>query len=331
MSLGFSQCYTDSCLYIKTETDGKTLVGIYVDDVLATGTDVNKVNDLFVDMQVIELKDLGVVTKFLGIAFNYSAKTGWALDQENTIDEMLDKFGLKDSAAVRVPICGEDRDEEITLLPSGRSGSPQRPTVQTFQSLVGSLLWIARCTRPDIAFAVHRVTRRLHAPNEGDWRLAKKIAKYLKDTKGLKFIMHERKDAIKDDGVLVEAYSDADYAADKTDRKSVSGGVMMVAGMVVGWLCKKQKCVALSTMEAEFPGSILHVDNQAAIAQIKGEDASGRAKHIDVRFKFVKDLETKKMLKVQYCESKSMRADILTKTLPAPRLSQLRGLVMLSG
>uniref|UniRef100_A0AAV1V4T6 Polyprotein n=1 Tax=Peronospora matthiolae TaxID=2874970 RepID=A0AAV1V4T6_9STRA len=168
--------------------------------------------------------------------------------------------------------------------------------------------------------------------------------------------MHEKKDAIKDDGVLVVAYSDADYAADKTDRKSVSGGVLMVAGMVVGWLCKKQKCVALSTMEAEFvaasqtaaemmgiiellkeigvsvqPDSTLHVDNQAAIAQIKGEDTSGRAKHIDVRLKFVKDLETKKMLKVQYCESKGMRADILTKTLPAPRLSQLRGLVMLSG
>ncbi|CAH0478328.1 unnamed protein product [Peronospora belbahrii] len=64
--------------------------------------------------------------------------------------------------------------------------------------------------------------------------------------------MHERKDAIKDDDVLVEAYSDADYAADKTDRRSVSGGVMMAAGMVVGWMCKKQECVVLSTMEVEF-------------------------------------------------------------------------------
>uniref|UniRef100_A0AAV1VGI3 Reverse transcriptase Ty1/copia-type domain-containing protein n=1 Tax=Peronospora matthiolae TaxID=2874970 RepID=A0AAV1VGI3_9STRA len=209
MSLGLSQCYTDSCFYIKTETDGKTLVGIYVDDVLATGTDVNKVNDLFVDMQVIELKDLGVVTKFLGIAFNYSAKTGWALDQEITIDEMLDKFGLKDSAAVRVPICGEDGYEEITLLPSGRSGSPQRPTVQTFQSLVGSLLWIARCTRLDIVFPIHRATQRSHAPTEGDWRLAKKISKYWKGTKGLKLIMHGGKEAIKDNGVLVLDYSDA--------------------------------------------------------------------------------------------------------------------------
>ncbi|KAG2783624.1 hypothetical protein PC129_g10077 [Phytophthora cactorum] len=60
------------------------------------------------------------------------------------------------------------------------------------------------------------------------------------------------KAAMDDDGVLVEAFSDTDYAADKSDRKSVSGGVLMVGGMVVGWMCKKQKCVALSTIEAEF-------------------------------------------------------------------------------
>ncbi|OWZ18540.1 Retrotransposon protein [Phytophthora megakarya] len=109
--------------------------------------------------------------------------------------------------------------------------------------------------------------------------------------------------------------------------------------MVVGWLCKKQGSVALSTMEAEFVAASqvtaemlgiaellveiglkvempykLHVDNQAAIKQIQGEDMSGRAKHIDVRFKFVKDLSRKKALEVNYCESKAMRADILTRS-----------------
>nr|CCA19288.1 PREDICTED: similar to pol polyprotein putative [Albugo laibachii Nc14] len=272
-SLGFTQCYTDSCLYIKTEADGKTLVGIYVDDVLVTGT-----------------SDLGVVTKFLGIAFKYNAETGWALNQENNIEEMLEKFGLSESAAVRVPMGGDEGDEETALLLSGGCGSPQRPTVQTFQSLVGSLLWIDRCTRPDIAFAVHGVMRRSHAPTEGDWRLEKKIAKYLKGTKGLKFMIHGDKAAMKA-GVLVEAYSDADNYAYKSDRNSVSGGALMMGGMVVVWVCKKKNCVALSTMEAEFVvasqtaaemmgimellqeigvpiklGSIVHIDNQASIA-----------------------------------------------------------------
>lgn len=80
----------------------------------------------------------------------------------------------------------------------------------------------------------------------GVWQ---KIAKSLKGTKGLKFMMQGDKTEMGNDGVLVEAYSDADYAAEKTDRKSFSGGVIMVGGMVAGWICKTQKCVALSTME----------------------------------------------------------------------------------
>lgn len=80
-SLGFSQSYTNSCLYVKEDIKGKTLVGIYVDDVLATGTSVQKVDEFFNDMKVVELKDLGIVTKFLGIVFDYDAETGWVLDQ----------------------------------------------------------------------------------------------------------------------------------------------------------------------------------------------------------------------------------------------------------
>ena len=97
--------------------------------------------------------------------------------------------------------------------------------------------------------------------------------------------------SMKNDGMLVEAYRDADYAADRTDRKSFSDGVFKVGGLVVGWMCKKQKCVAFSTMEAKYvaasqtaaemigiveliyeigvqlqSGTTLHVDNQAAIA-----------------------------------------------------------------
>ena len=161
--------------------------------------------------------------------------------------------------------------------------------------------------------------------------------------------MKDDEDKTTDGRVQLEGYSDADYAADREDRKSFSGGVLCVNGMTVGWVCERQASVTLSTMEAEFvAGSLvasellgmrelldeigikvtapmmLHVDNQAAIKQITGEDSSGRAKHIDVRHKFVKDYSKKRVLKVVYCESKMMRADVLTKTFPAPRLREPR-------
>ncbi|EGZ24091.1 hypothetical protein PHYSODRAFT_408582, partial [Phytophthora sojae] len=60
-------------------------------------------------------------------------------------------------------------DADGELLPNKGTGSPERPTVQTFQSLIGGLLWIARCTRSDIAYTMYRVTRRAHAPNVSDW------------------------------------------------------------------------------------------------------------------------------------------------------------------
>ena len=69
-------------------------------------------------------------------------------------------------------------------------------------------------------------------------------------------MMKGYKDSMKDDGMLVEAYSDADYAADRTDRKSVSRGAFMVGGIIVGWMGKKQKCVALSTMEADYVAAL---------------------------------------------------------------------------
>ncbi|OWZ08672.1 Pol Polyprotein [Phytophthora megakarya] len=149
------------------------------------------------------------------------------LSQRQTILEVLERFGLADANAVRVPIVdGQDDDCHGVLLPGGANGTPSRPTIQLFQSLVGSLLWLARSTRPDIAFAVHRVTRRAHAPCESDWRNAKRILRYLKGTIDMKSRM-EIGYGVKHAGeVNLEGYSDADYAADRVDRKSVSGGVL---------------------------------------------------------------------------------------------------------
>ncbi|RAW41965.1 hypothetical protein PC110_g1842 [Phytophthora cactorum] len=103
------------------------------------------------------------------------------------------------------------------------------------------------------------------------------------------------KAAMDDDGVLVEAFSDTDYAADKSDRKSVSGGVLMTTAEMLG--------IVELLKEIDVPmksAAAMHVDNQVAIAQIEGEDTAGRAKHIDVRFKFVKDFAKKKVLEVTF-------------------------------
>lgn len=316
---GFTQCVTDSCLYFKADRSGTTLVGTYVDDLLVTGTSTERVDAFFADIQVLSLKDLGPATMFLGVNIEYDDKSGYPFGQKHAIEELLQKHGLAQAHPARCPI-GEDQNVPITtdeLLPESPTRSdPSVPTIKMFQSLVGALLWIARCTRPDIGFAVHRATRRTHAPTLQDWKLDKRIARYLAGTLDLRF--HMVKDHPTTSAIELVCYTDADFGGDRVDRKSVSGAVLCMNGMVVGLMCKKQSSVALSTAEAEFvaasaggqellglkellgelgaevqlPTKLL-MDNQAAILQVKNEASSGRVKHIDIRIKFLRDYAAK--------------------------------------
>jgi hypothetical protein len=111
-------------------------------------------------------------------------------------------------------------------------------------------LWIARCTRPDILFAVHAVTRKTHAPTEKDLAMAKQIMRYLRGTSGLKLYQDKYKSS--NSSIFLSGYSDADWGDEKRTRKSVSGGIVCLNGNPLAWSCKKQTCVALSTQEAEY-------------------------------------------------------------------------------
>ncbi|OWY98658.1 Copia protein [Phytophthora megakarya] len=147
---------------------------------------------------------------------------------------------MEDAKGSRTPIGAEWNEEadesEVDLLPA--VGNGDEIIVKMFQSLVGSLLWIARCTRPDIAFAVHKVTRRTHCTTLADGKLAKRIARYLVGTRGLQQRMNGGSKG--EEALGVVGYNDADFAADKKDRKSVPGGLVALNGMPINWVCKKQ-------------------------------------------------------------------------------------------
>nr|CCA18616.1 PREDICTED: similar to pol polyprotein putative [Albugo laibachii Nc14]CCA20572.1 PREDICTED: similar to pol polyprotein putative [Albugo laibachii Nc14] len=350
LKIDFVQCIQDPCLFYKADEDGVAIVGVYVDDLLITGTTVERIDQFFTDIKVLDLKDLGIVERFLGMRIEWTNEGGYCIDQEQKIEGVIEKHCLAEANLVRVPIPEMQVIEgDNERLKEKDVGLHRVPTIKDFQSLVGSLLWVSRCTRPEITFAVHRVTRRSQAPTMQDYQLAKRIARYLKGTKGLK--LHLREESEPQSPMRIVTFSDADFAADIEDGKSVSAGVQVVNGITVGWHCMKQAAVAQSTVEAEFVSAavggresqglkelykelgqrvkspvVLKIDNQAAVNQIENEASSASTKHVDgtkhvdVKLQFLRDYAKKKTVKPTHESTKKMVDDLLMKVLPAPRI-----------
>ncbi|CAI5716713.1 unnamed protein product [Peronospora effusa] len=169
---GFQQCESDMCLYWKQDGSDLVVVGVYVDDLLATGTIAAAVDRFFTSLGSLSIKDLGPVTKFLGMRVAVDDDSSYVIDQEGAINDLLREHGLDDADSTRTPIgadCYEVPTTDSALLISEEGGGH---SIRSFQSLVESQLWVARCTRPDIAFAVHKATRQTHQPRVHDFKLA---------------------------------------------------------------------------------------------------------------------------------------------------------------
>jgi len=215
-----------------------------------------------------------------------------------------------------------------------------------YRSLICSLMYIAVTTRPDISHAVSVLSRILDKPSNLSWRAAKRVLRYLSGTRtvGLNFTKGDPE---------LQGYSDADWGGDIESRRSTSGFVALFGGNPVSWFSKKQSCVALSTMEAEYYAAsagaqelvnllgiisvfcesdkskaCLSVDNASAIALVKTFQNSKRGKHIDIRAHFIKDLYQKGIIDVKYVSSCDNLADMFTKSLSKERFVKLRNDVL---
>lgn len=136
------------------------------------------------------------------------------------------------------------------------------------------------------------------------------------------------------------AYTDSDYARDLDDRRSTSGYVFMLNGGAVTWSSKKQPMVTLSTTEAEYvaaascacqwlwmrqilenihgnQGNSIKVmcNNSSTIKLAKNPVFHDRSTHIDVRYRFLRDLTRDEVIDLKYCGTREQLADIMTKPL----------------
>ena len=117
-----------------------------------------------------------------------------------------------------------------------------------FRELVGILMWLSISTRPDIVNAVRAVARYCTAPRAIHWKAALGILEYINGTS--EYRIRVQRGTLS--GISLEVFADANYASKATDRWSVSGGLIMCGGASVCCFSRTQKCVTLSTSEAEY-------------------------------------------------------------------------------
>ncbi|GMF46823.1 unnamed protein product [Phytophthora fragariaefolia] len=108
---GFVQCATNTCMYIKEDKSGMTVVGVYVDDLLVMGRSDARVDELFRILVMLQSKGRSIVNKLLDMRLKYTPHGEYTLDQEATVDELLDMFGLQDAHSMPVPIGPENNNE----------------------------------------------------------------------------------------------------------------------------------------------------------------------------------------------------------------------------
>jgi len=324
---GFQRSRMDPCLYFLRRHGMLRVLGLYVDDILIVSQDP-KISDLVMTQltERFNIKDLGEAQKCLGIWIDYTAN-GIAVHQHQTTLDLLAKVGLHQCKASSTPMDVNHRFFE-------ENGEPYQDTT-LYREVIGSLLWLSNCTRPDIDTTTNCLSRFVSCPTSAHWNGVKRILRYLRgnsDT-GL-FFKYGNGIASKLQPVI---YSDANWAGDSSSAKSTSGSVLQINGMTISWSSRKQTTVALSTMEAEYVAACSAVQDCIAIRQLLqelgltngcdsyqgGQPVSDksmenavttqRTRHLQIKYHFIRDAIANKQVRVEYCPTQQQLADIFTK------------------
>ena len=270
--------------------------------------------------------DLGELNHFVGIKISRDRNNNSIMiSQEQYICDIIEHAGMMDANAATTPMYPKQAYEKFS------GPCPDYP----YLTMVGSLMWAALCTCPDIAFAVHHFAQFNNSYGPEHISGVKRIFRYLKGTTN-RGITYSKSDS----GLMAVGYADADWVEQK-DRKSISGNLFIMSGGAIAWSTKKQGTITLLTLEAEYTSlshASCHVlwhqmliwelgfnveqpfninnDNCGAIALTWDPQSHGQSKHIDIWHHFIWELIKRSNLKIHHVRSSENLADIFTKPLP---------------
>lgn len=336
---GFKNSLVDRCIYIldRGHFSKNIYVVLYVDDLVIVTANIETMESfkkyLMHKFQMVDLKEIKL---FLGIRIRRN-KEILTLDQSSYIKTVLNKFKMQDCNAVSTPL--ENRLDYKALNLEESYDAPCR-------NLVGCLMYIMICTRPDLSTAVNILSRYLNKNNKELWQCLKRVLRYLKGSIDLKLTYTQC--SYTD---ILSGYVDSDWGGnDERDRKSTTGYLFkLFEQCTICWSTKRQLSVAASSTEAEYMALfeavrealwlrslatsiqiillkpiVIYEDNNGCISIANNPTNHKRSKHIDIKYHFSREQIEKKIIKLCYIPTGDQLADILTKPLPAVKFVELR-------
>jgi len=245
---------------------------------------------------------------------------------------MIKKFGYEDAHPQRSPMI---TNQVLNRERRTRENEPRDNNVllaTPYREAVGSLLYLANATRPDISYAVNILSRHQLNPTEREWKMVERVFRYLIHTKNLSL-------TYKGKGTGIDGYSDASLA-DCKGSITTCGYLVRLYGDIIAWKTQKQHYVSLSTCQAEYIAMSeackemialgfslesfasqniypmkLKCDNLSAIKCTEIQGAVGLRHLTEVRFHFVKECVQRGRITIEWVASKLQLADIFTKPL----------------
>jgi Reverse transcriptase (RNA-dependent DNA polymerase) len=334
------------------------IIVIYTDDTIVTGPDAKEVNQA-IDLikSKFDIVSSDKVEDFLGVNISYQDGDKFTLSQPHLIKSIISDLGLteesksKSNPAVKDLILQEYKDSQ----PHCENWS--------YRSVIGKLNYLEKCSRPDIAYAVHQCARFTKAPKVEHTAAVKRIGRYLLETSDKGIICHPNEESI-------TCYADASFAGewDKSiahevadTARSRTGFIVMYANCPIMWSSKLQTEFALSATEAEYVAlsqSLREViptlellselkgsnfayndgiptvhckafeDNIGAVEMARLPKMIPRTKHINIKYHHFRGAVEKGLISIQHINTKLQLADILTKPLTTQIFEFLRGMLM---
>jgi hypothetical protein len=344
---GFVQNPYDRCVMNKIVNGSQCTVLWHVDDLKISHVDGNVNESVLASLNGKYGKETpltvtrGDLHDYLGMTLDYSTEGKVAIRMEDYIENMLADVP-KDMEGGAVTPAGPH-----LFKVNGGAERLDAVTSDIFHSITAKILFLCKRGRPDVQVPIAFLCTRVQAPDVDDYKKLRRVVNYLRETKKLYLTLEA------ENLQMIKWWVDASFAVHH-DMRSHTGGVMSLGKGAIYSTSTRHKLNTKSSTEAELVGvddvmpmilwtrqfmegqgytirdNVVYQDNQSSmlLANHGQQSSTKRTRHLDIRYYFVTDRIRAKQLRIEYCPTGDMWADIHTKPLQGATFAKFRRLIL---